>query len=70
MRKTWEDARIEGGIETRAEDILTVLSTRGIVVSAAARKRILAQKDPKQLTHWLKKAIVAASVDDLFKSQS
>jgi hypothetical protein len=69
MLKTWEDARTEGGIETRAEDILTVLSTRGIVVSAAARKRILAEKDPKQLTHWLKKAVAVASVDDLFQSQ-
>jgi hypothetical protein len=70
MLKTWEDARTEGSIKTRAEDILTVLSTRGINVPAAARKRILAQKDPKQLTHWLKKAVVTASVDDLFKSQS
>jgi hypothetical protein len=70
MLKTWEETRTEGRIEARAEAILTVLDARGIAVPAAARKRILAQKDPDQLKRWLKKAAVAASVDDLFKGRS
>lgn len=70
MLKTWEETRNEGRIENAAEYVLDVLHARGIAVPAAARKRILAQKDPKQLKIWHQKAIVAASVDDLFKSRS
>jgi hypothetical protein len=74
MLKTWEETRNEGRNEGRIENaveyILDVLHARGIAVPAAARKRILAQKDPKQLRLWHQKAVVVASVDDLFKSQS
>ena len=74
MLKTWEETyaegRAEGCVETRSEDILTVFRVRGIAVPAAARKRILAQKDLKQLQRWYEKAVVAESVDDLFKSRS
>jgi len=38
--------------------------------TSGTRKRILAQKDLKQLERWLEKAIVATSIDDLFKSRS
>lgn len=72
MLKTWEETRneshTEGRIENAVEYILDVLHARGIAVPAAARKRILAQKDPKQLKIWHKKAVVAESVDELFKS--
>ena len=74
MLKTWEEThaegRAEGQIENAAEDVLDVLHARGIALPAAARTRILTQKDPKQLKIWLKKAAVATSIDDLFKSGS
>ncbi len=70
MLKTWEETRNEGRIEMAAEAVLDVLHVRGIAVPAAARKRILAQKDPKQLKRWHQKAVVVTSVDELFKSQS
>ena len=74
MLKTWEETFSEGEtkgrIENAAEYILDVLHARGIAVPAAARKRILAQKDPKQLKIWHKKAAVATSIDDLFTSRS
>lgn len=66
MLKTWEETRAEA----RAEDILTVLGARGVAVPAAARKRILGQKDPKQLAHWLKKASVASSIEEVIGSGS
>lgn len=66
MHQTWEDARTE----TRANEVLTVLRVRGIVVPAAARKRILAQKDLEQLERWLKKAIVATSIEDVIDKRS
>lgn len=73
MHKSWEDARIEGRAEGRAEAlteaqanaVLTALRVRGITVPAAARKRILAEKNLKQLERWLEKAIVAASIKDV-----
>jgi hypothetical protein len=74
MLKTWEETFAEGEtkgrIENAAEYILDVLHARGIAVPTTARKRILAQKDPKQLKLWLKKAAVATSIDDLFTSRS
>jgi hypothetical protein len=70
MLKTWEETRAEGRVESWAEAVLTALRIRDITVPAAVRKRILAQKDLKQLQRWLEKAIVATSIDDLFKSRS
>jgi hypothetical protein len=78
MLKTWEEGRLEalaeGRIEGRTEgiveNILVVLEARGVTVPATARKRILAQKDPKRLADWLKKAAVATSANELFKDRS
>ena len=74
MQRTWEHARAEGRAEGStnrlANDVLTVLQVRGIAVSAAARKRILAQKDQAQLERWLKKAIVATSLGEVIGNRS
>ena len=81
MYKTWEDAKAEGiakgiaeGIakgstEAQAKAVLTVLEVRGIPVSAAARKRILGEKALKRLERWLRKAIVATSLDEVFSTR-
>jgi hypothetical protein len=70
LEKSWEDARIEGSTKTQANAVLTVLQVRGIAVPAAARKRILGQKDLKQLDHWLKKAVVAGSIEEVIGNRS
>jgi hypothetical protein len=74
MYKTWEEgraeARAEGRTETQANAVLTVLQVRGIVVSDAARVRILAQKDLDQLKRWLEKAVVASSIADVIDDPS
>jgi hypothetical protein len=74
MLKTWEDARAEGhtagSTHTRAHDLLTVLQARNIPISAAARKRILEQKNLKQLERWLKRASVATSLDEVLGSRA
>ena len=62
--------RVEGSTHTRAHDLLTVLQVRGIHVSAAAKKRILEQKNLKQLERWLKRAIVATSLDEVLGRQA
>ena len=64
--QSWEDARTE----TRANDVLIVLRVRGIVVPADACKRILAEKDLTKLEHFLKKACVAKSIEDVIDKRS
>jgi len=60
------EGRTEGHTEGRTEEaaraVLTVLRVRGLAVPDAVRERILAQKDPERLEHWLEKAAVASSV--------
>ena len=74
MLKTWEDARAEGhaagSAHTRAHDLLTVLQARNIPISAAARKRILEQKNLKQLERWLKRASVATSLEEVLGTRA
>ena len=62
--------KIEGRAEARAGDVLTVLRVRGIVVSDAARERILAEKGPEQLERWLERAILAASIEEVIDEPS
>jgi hypothetical protein len=74
MISSWAEARAEGRaeaqLETKADAVLTVLSTRGIAVPDAARERILAQKDLEQLNRWLVKAVVAPSLEDVIDDPS
>ena len=74
MHKTWEDAEKKGlkkgRVEGLAEAVLTTLEVRGIPVPDAARERILAETDSKQLKRWLKRAIVAASIAEVIGAPS
>jgi hypothetical protein len=69
MLKSWEEGKAEARVETQAEALLTVLRVRGIDVSAAARERILAQKDLEQLKRWFEKAVVASSIEAVIESR-
>jgi hypothetical protein len=60
----------QGEATARAQDVLTVLRVRGIVVPEAARERILAEKDPARLERWHERAILAASVADVIDDPS
>jgi predicted transposase/invertase (TIGR01784 family) len=64
-REGHAEGHAEGRVEEAARAVLTVLRVRGIEVPDAARERILAQTDPARLGHWLEKAAVAASVDEV-----
>jgi hypothetical protein len=59
--------RQEGRLEGERTAILKVLDTRGLTVDDAALKKILACTDPEQLERWISEAVVATSVQDLFK---
>jgi hypothetical protein len=55
-----------GRAEEAARAVLTALRVRRIAVSAEEQARILETKDPALLERWLERAIVAASVAEVF----
>jgi len=57
------EARGEARGEGRA--VLTVLEARGVAVPAAVREQVLACTDLARLDTWLRRALTAATVDDV-----
>ncbi|WP_024804642.1 hypothetical protein [Nocardia sp. BMG51109] len=53
-----------------ASSILRILERRGITVPEAARDRITACADPAMLDTWLDRAVDAATIDDVFGTES
>jgi hypothetical protein len=70
VQGTFTEARRMGAVEARVRDVLTVLRVRGIAVSDTDRERILAEKDPARLERWHERAILAASVAEMFDEPS
>ena len=60
----------QGRAEEAGRNLLTVLRVRGIAVPEAARERIVAEQDPERLEHWLEKAVVATSIDEVLREPS
>ncbi|MEO7332079.1 MAG: hypothetical protein ABI193_26120 [Minicystis sp.] len=50
--------------------LLAALRARGIVVTELARQRILGERDPDRLERWVERAVVAASLAEVFGDQS
>ena len=67
MLKSWEEGKAEARVEDRVDAVLTVLRVRGIAVPDAARQRIVAEKDLKQLKRWHEKAITASSIAEVIE---
>ena len=70
VQGTFTQARRMGRAEARADDVLTVLRVRGIVVTDADRERILAETDPARLARWHERSILAASVAEVMDEPS
>ncbi|MEV0433661.1 hypothetical protein [Nocardia sp. NPDC050413] len=58
--------REEGRAEQAARAVSTVLTARGLELSAAQRARLAACTDLDQLDAWLEQAVTATSTDELF----
>ncbi|WP_224247477.1 RpnC/YadD family protein [Hyalangium gracile] len=61
--------REEGRHEGEQVALLEVLDARGIEVDDASRAQILACTEQEQLKLWLRKAVTAESVQDLFTNE-
>jgi hypothetical protein len=55
-----------GEARGRSADVLTVLDVRGVAVPDDVRARILACTDQQVLGTWLRRAVTADSIDDIF----
>jgi PD-(D/E)XK nuclease family transposase len=62
------EGKAEGEVSGLAKALLTVLTARGLAISADARARIEACKDPAILDRWIARVVQIASVDELFTS--
>ncbi len=56
----------KGEAKGRAEDVLTVLRARGIEFTSEAADRILACADLAELDRWIRHAVTARLVGELF----
>jgi hypothetical protein len=65
--KVREEGRKEGRIQDRAEMILRILEWRGIPVPESVRQRVMACTGLDQLETWGRRAVHAATADDLFE---
>ncbi|WP_327369320.1 hypothetical protein [Streptomyces sp. NBC_01217] len=64
--ETSERLRSEGRAEGRAEDILRILSKRGVVVSEQVRERIVSCGDLDVLSDWFDRSLVVEVAEELF----
>lgn len=56
---------LEGRLEGRAEDILRILTVRGVRVDENTRELILTCRDPARLDQWFDRALTATNVSDV-----
>ena len=66
VRRYVGQGRAEGRVQGEAAAVLTVLDARGIEVPADARARITSCTDLDQLDSWIRRAVKATSIDQLF----
>ena len=59
-------AQRRGEAEGKAEGVLDVLSARGLPVSEAQRARVLGCTDVAILGRWLRRAVTAATAEEVF----
>ncbi|MEJ3745976.1 hypothetical protein WEI85_22125 [Actinomycetes bacterium KLBMP 9797] len=66
VRRYVLQGRAEGRVEGEARAVLAVLATRGIEVPDDVRARISGCTDVEQVETWLRRAVTARTVADLF----
>ncbi len=61
---------LKEGLKIAARSVLTVLQMRNIEVPEAARQRILDEKEPSRIEHWLDRATSARSIAEVLDDPS
>ncbi|MGI5470633.1 hypothetical protein [Streptomyces sp. CA-132043] len=63
------EGRQEGELKGKAEDLLQVLHTRGLVITAEEHARVTDCRDLELLNRWFLRAITAAGVQEVFAEE-
>lgn len=58
---------MQGVLAGKIESLLAILSARGIPVTKKAEKKIRAAADEAQIDAWLRRAVTAASADEVLR---
>ena len=66
--KAEQEGRAEGEALGKAEAVLSVLGLREVTFHAEARDQILGCSDLDQLEVWLRRAVVATTIDDVLRA--
>jgi hypothetical protein len=64
------EGKAEGKVEGKAETLLEVLDARGLTVTSAQRKQVLACTDAARLDAWARKAVTTPSVAALLSGDA
>lgn len=67
--KGWALGFEQGHAEGRAEALFGILQARGFVLAKETRARIGSCRDLQALDAWIRRAAVAASVDEIFEAE-
>ena len=68
-RQEFARGREEGCAAGEARALLLVLSSRGIEVPAPAAQRIETERDDARLEAWIRRAVTATTIDDVFADE-
>jgi hypothetical protein len=68
-REHFGKGKVEGLAEGEAKAVLSVFQARGITVTDEARARIMTCTDVDQLDEWVRRAVTAATVEELFDGE-
>ena len=60
-----QEGLTEGRVLGRVETLLTLLKTRGLVVSDTVNQRLLSCHDLETLDRWIARALTAASAEEV-----
>jgi hypothetical protein len=66
LQESYERGEAVGEAKSKADDVLDVLGIRGVAIPEDVRERIVNCADVALLATWLKRAVTARTVDDLF----
>jgi flagellar biosynthesis/type III secretory pathway protein FliH len=67
QRRNYERGKAEGKAEGEAAALLKILTRRGLTLTADHRRRIVECTDLAMLEHWLDRALMVSSAEELFR---
>ncbi|MGY2063791.1 hypothetical protein ACW9HQ_53585 [Nocardia gipuzkoensis] len=65
-REGFVEGEVKGEVKGEVEALMTVFAARGLQLSDELQAKVRACADPKELEVWIRRAVTAESVDEVF----